>query len=228
MNKIFGSFILFCIFSIVPSAMGSITISAAYFVADAQVESSLGNDSENHAEYNIPVSAFAEIGETGNSVSSGAIAYGLTVSCWSVIDFQPETVGYASSSAGSIIFGLSSTTPWQIELESLYSIVPSDNGSVALSSQAFVFDGTGTTELYSYNLSVDGLTGQNIFGVGDYELRFFVTSYAGVLESSQVAESVSSWVELNATVTPIPVPSSALLAFFGVGLISRLRRGRIF
>lgn len=223
MNKIFGSLIVLCIFTIVPSAMGAITATGAYFVADAEVGGDLGSDIA-HDDGFSPVGAFADIGVTGNSASSGAIAGVLNVSCWSVIDFQPQTVGFASSSAGSIILGISSTTPWQIDLESLYSIVPSDNGAVALSSQAFVFDGTGTTELYNYNLSVDGTTGQNIFGVGDYELRLYVTSFAGVLEPSQVAESISSSVELNATVTPIPVPGSALLAFFGVGLIHRLRR----
>lgn len=226
MNKLFSLLILLGMLAVVPSAMGVITATGGYFVADAQVGGDLGSDIA-HNEDSIPVDAFASIGVVGNSASSMATAGVLSVSSWSLIDFQPQTTGGASSSAGSIIFGINSTTPWQIDLETLFSVISSVNGSVGLGSLASVFDGTGTTELYSYNLSTDGPNGQNTFGVGDYELRLFVSSFAAITAPSQIAESISSSVQLNATLTPIPVPGSALLAFLGVGLIHRLRRSRI-
>lgn len=226
MNKIFGSFILLCIFSVVPPAMGDMTVSGWYFVADAQVGTSFGADSD-YNEGVDPVSAYAEVLEGQEGAAAMAVADWLSVNCWSALWFQPDTLGGATSYAGEAVFGIYSTTPWQIDLESVYSIVPSENGSVALSSQASVFDGTGTTELYSYDLASDGPLDTEVFGAGLYELRLYVTS-AAVLLPSLNFEAISSSVELNATVTPVPVPSSALLAFFGLGFsIHRLRRIRI-
>ncbi len=225
MNKIFCSIILLCIFSVVPPAMAGMTVSGWGFVADAQVDSSFGADSD-HNEGVGPVSAYAEVLVGQEGAAAMAVADWLSVNGWSALAFQSGNQGGATSYAGEAVFGISSTTPWQLDLESVYLIVPSENGSVALSSQAWVFDGTGTTELYSYDLAIDGPIDTEVFGAGLYELRLYVTS-AAVLLPPLNFEAISSSVKLKAIVTPIPVPGSALLVFFGVGLIHRLRRVRI-
>ena len=224
MNKIFGSIILLCIFSVVPPAMGDMTVSGWYFVADAQVGTSFGADSDHNAGAD-PVSAYAKVEKDPEGAAAMAVADWLSVNCWSALWFQPDTQGGAASYAGEALFGIYSTTPWQLDLESVYSFVLSENGSVALSSQAAVLDGEDNV-LYIYDLASDGPLDTEVFGAGLYKLMLYVTS-AAELHPQENSEAISSSVKLKATVTPIPVPGSALLVFFGVGLIHRLRRVRI-
>lgn len=79
-------------------------------------------------------------------------------------------------------------------------------------------------------MATDGPIGTEVFGAGLYELRLYVTSAAMMLDPSPNFEAISSIVELNASLEPvsIPIPSAALLALFGTGLVHWLQRGQKF
>lgn len=214
MNKSSCFLIFLCVFYIVPSALGDIYATGGYFDAEAQVDLSLGSDSE-HNYGDIPVQAYAALAGDLGGAASMAEADLLNVACWSALEFLPPILGGAGSSAGSALFGIYSTTPWLLNIESVFSINPSPAGLAGVTAEASLLDGD-SNEIYSYNLDLDGLTDSALFAAGSYELTLFVTSYAWVQGPSDVPEYIiNSTVETTATLTPVPVPSSTLLAFFG-------------
>lgn len=216
-------FVAVCGFVAAPAAMADITLSSAYFVADAQVESNLYGSGLDHDEGFAPVDVYVAVGGQEGGAAAMAASDWLNLIAWSAVDSAPGHIGAAVSSAGSVLMELTSDTSWRMDIITILDIDFSVNGSAGVASEVAVTD-LANNPIYSYDVTVDGLADSVVIGPGSYNVAFYITTFGIIPEVSNIQEFANSSVGLSASVVPIPEPSTALLGFIGVGMVGWLRK----
>jgi hypothetical protein len=218
MNK-FTSLVVAALFLVItPVAMANITLSGAYFVADAQAESYILGPVSDHDEGFNPVTAAVDLGDQQSHVASAAISTWFNLNAASGVIIGPGDVGGAVSSAGSLLLELTSDTSWILDIGTVSSFDSSPYGLAEVAATIAVSD-LDSTLIYNYDVTVDGVADSVVIGPGSYNLLFGIMSAAAVPELSDVVEYAYSSVDLSANISPVPVPSAALLSSIGVGMV---------
>lgn len=197
-----------------PAAMADISVTSSYFIADAETFSSLFGHDVDHNEAYPPVNAQASVGEQGKGAVASSFSNPFIIGALSAVVSEPQQLGLAQSSSRSLL-GLTSDTPWLLDLEAAVSYDSSTNGSVGMAAKAFLFD-IGGNQIYDYDLAVDGFTDSTIFGAGTYNLVLLGSSVAFTPDSQDNFEFAFSSVELNADLSVVPLPPAVILG--GLGL----------
>lgn len=217
--KKFTSLVVAALFLVVtPVAMANITLTSAYFVADAEVASNIFGTDSDHAEGIDPVAVAAVLGDQESYVASMAASNWFNLNAWAAVVTEPGGVGVAVSSAGSLLLGLTSDTSWILDTETVFSVDSTTNAAAGVTAAIVVSD-LDLNPIYSYDLNVDGVADSMVFGAGSYNLFFSIGSLATVPELSNFAEYASSTVDLSASLVSIPAPGAALLSSIGVGMV---------
>ncbi|MHC4536174.1 MAG: hypothetical protein ACYS6K_19660 [Planctomycetota bacterium] len=202
------------LFVAAPAAMADISVTSAYFVADADAFSSLFGPDADHNEAVVPVNALANVEEQGIGAVAASISNLFSLDARSAVISGPQHYGMAYST-GSLLLELTSDTPWILDLEAAVSFNSSINGSVGLAAKALLRD-FGGNPIYIYDLAVDGLTDSTIFGAGTYNLALYGTSLTYTPELQNTFEYAISSVGLTAEMSVVPIPSAVILSSLGL------------
>ncbi len=224
MNKLCGLSIVVIIFLTTSAAMGTITYTSAYFSADAQVESNLYGPDVKHNEGVSPVDASAAVGGDSGSAAAQSFSNLLSVSGWSAVNSAPGHIGAAVGTSGSMMLEIIADESWELDVQTIYSLDFSANAYSGITSAKALVSDLENNPIYSYDVTTDGISGSKVFGAGSYNLSLYISCYSIVSQASEVSEHANSSVGLNASISAVPEPATALLFLVGAGFVCRFKK----